>query len=196
MVQYRKVIFKVIRIEKFGKWDLPPNSSNYAFEKLVHFRSDIKPLHIHQPEVSSFTRQGNQISWQKWDFVIGFNFREGLTIHHVQYEDKNRKRSILFRGSLDEMVVPYGDPTPTQRRKNAFDVGEYGMGIMANSLRKGYDCLGPAEYLDFNFCDSYGNLVTIQNAVSVYEEDSGILWKHTDRRFPDSPELRRSRRLV
>uniref|UniRef100_A0A914ECW0 Amine oxidase n=1 Tax=Acrobeloides nanus TaxID=290746 RepID=A0A914ECW0_9BILA len=189
-------LMKVIRIEKFGKWDLPPNSTNYAFEKLANFRSDIKPLHILQPEGSSFTRQGHQISWQKWNFVIGFNVREGLTIHHVQYQDKNRKRSILFRGSLDEMVVPYGDPTPTQRRKNAFDVGEYGMGTIANSLRKGYDCLGPAEYLDFNFCDSYGNLVTIQNAISVYEEDSGILWKHTDRRFPDSPELRRSRRLV
>jgi primary-amine oxidase len=94
------------------------------------------------------------------------------------------------------MVVPYGDPTPTQRRKNAFDVGEYGMGIMANSLRKGHDCLGPAEYLDFNFCDSYGNLASIQNAVCVYEEDSGILWKHTDQRSPDSAELRRSRRLV
>uniref|UniRef100_A0A914D430 Amine oxidase n=1 Tax=Acrobeloides nanus TaxID=290746 RepID=A0A914D430_9BILA len=186
----------VIRIEKFGKWDLSPNSTNYAFEKLANFRSDIKPLHILQPEGSSFTRQGYQISWQKWDFVVGFNIREGLTIHQVQYQDKNRKRSILFRGSLDEMVVPYGDSTPTQRRKNAFDVGEYGMGMMANSLRKGYDCLGPAEYLDFNFCDSYGNLVTIQNAISVYEEDSGILWKHTDRRFPDSPELRRSRRLV
>uniref|UniRef100_A0A914CBG0 Amine oxidase n=1 Tax=Acrobeloides nanus TaxID=290746 RepID=A0A914CBG0_9BILA len=189
-------LMKVIRIEKLGKWDLPPNSANYAFEKLAHFRSDIKPLHVLQPEGSSFTRQGHQISWQKWNFVIGFNVREALTIHHVQYEDKNRNRSILFRGSLDEMIVPYGDPAPTQRRKNAFDVGEYGMGMMANSLRKGYDCFGPAEFLDVNFCDSYGNLVTIQNAVGVYEEDSGILWKHTDRRFPDSPELRRSRRLV
>ena len=30
--------------------------------------------------------------------------------------------------------MPYGDPRPTQVRKNAFDVGEYGMGMCANSL--------------------------------------------------------------
>ena len=40
------------------------------------------------------------------------------------------------------MVVPYGDPGPTQCRKNAFDVGEYGMGMCANSLELGCDCLG------------------------------------------------------
>jgi primary-amine oxidase len=30
----------------------------------------------------------------------------------------------------------------------------------------------------------------------MHEEDFGILWKHTDRRLPDAPEVRRSRRLV
>ena len=75
--------------------------------------------------------------------MVGFNAREGLTIHHLRYTDKGRKRSILYRGSLTEMVVPYGDPTPTQARKNAFDVGEYGMGMCANSLRLGCDCVGP-----------------------------------------------------
>ena len=30
----------------------------------------------------------------------------------------------------------------------------------------------------------------------MHEEDYGILWKHTDRRLPDKPEVRRSRRLV
>jgi len=31
---------------------------------------------------------------------------------------------------------------------------------------------------------------------ALHEEDYGILWKHTDRRLPDHPEVRRSRRLV
>jgi primary-amine oxidase len=30
----------------------------------------------------------------------------------------------------------------------------------------------------------------------MHEEDYGVLWKHTDRRLPDKPEARRSRRLV
>lgn len=67
--------------------------------------------------------------------MIGFNAREGLTIHHLRYVDGGRERSILYRGPLTEMVVPYGDPRPTQARKNAFDVGEYGMGMFANGLQ-------------------------------------------------------------
>ena len=94
------------------------------------------------------------------------------------------------------MVVPYGDPGPTQRRKNAFDVGEYGMGMCANSLELGCDCLGLIRYFDAHLCDSRGEPLTIKNAICMHEEDYGILWKHTDRRLPDSPEVRRSRRLV
>ena len=80
--------------------------------------------------------------------------------------------------------------------KNAFDVGEYGMGMCANSLRLGCDCVGHIEYLDAHLCDSRGRALTIENAICIHEEDFGILWKHTDRRLPQAPEVRRSRRLV
>jgi primary-amine oxidase len=33
-------------------------------------------------------------------------------------------------------------------------------------------------------------------AICIHEEDYGILCKHTDRRIPDAPQVRRSRRLV
>lgn len=187
---------QVIRVEEYGQWPLPPESGNYAASRVENFRSDIKPLAITQPEGPSFTLDGNSLSWQNWKLVVGFNAREGLTLHHVRYHDQSRDRSILYRASLTEMVVPYGDPNPTQARKNAFDVGEYGMGMCANSLRFGCDCLGHIAYLDAHVCDSRGHSLTIENAICIHEEDYGILWKHTDRRLPDSPEVRRSRRLV
>ncbi len=187
---------EVIRVEEYGEWPLPPEASNYAADRVSPQRSDIKPLVISQPEGPGFALEGNQISWQNWKLVIGFNAREGLTMHHVRYADKGRDRSILYRGSLTEMVVPYGDPRPTQARKNAFDVGEYGMGMCANSLRLGCDCVGHIVYLDANLCGSRGNAFTIPQAICIHEEDYGVLWKHTDRRLPDSPETRRSRRLV
>lgn len=187
---------EVIRVEEYGIWPLPPQSGNYAADRVPNQRTDIKPLVIAQPEGPSFALSGRQMIWQNWKFVIGFNAREGLTIHHVRYTDKGRERSILYRGSLTEMVVPYGDPRPTQVRKNAFDVGEYGMGMCANSLRLGCDCLGHIKYLDAHLCDSRGKALTIPNAICIHEEDYGILWKHTDRRLPESPESRRSRRLV
>jgi primary-amine oxidase len=187
---------QVIRVEEYGKWPLPPKPANYSADRVPDQRTDIKPLHITQPEGPGFSLQGSRISWQNWSLVIGFNAREGLTIHDVRYSGQGRARPILYRASLTEMVVPYGDPRPTQARKNAFDVGEYGMGMCANSLQLGCDCVGHIEYLDACLCDSRGRDFTIPNAICIHEEDYGILWKHTDRRLPDAPQVRRSRRLV
>jgi primary-amine oxidase len=185
----------VIRVEEYDFVDVPPLPGNYAAERMTNFRTDIKPLDIVQPEGPSFTVNGYEVGWQKWNFVIGFNPREGLTLHNLTYNDNGEVRSVLYRASLSEMVVPYGDPTDTQKRKNAFDSGEYGMGTCANSLELGCDCVGYIKYFDANMTDSKGNPVTIKNAICMHEEDYGILWKHTDRRL-GKPEVRRSRRLV
>lgn len=187
---------QVIRVEEYGHWPLPPGECNYAATRVPNQRTDVRPIEISQPEGPSFEVQGYQVSWQKWSFVIGFNAREGLTLHHLRYNDQGKERSVLYRASLTEMVVPYGDPGPTQRRKNAFDVGEYGMGMCANSLQLGCDCLGVIKYFDAHLCTSRGEPLTIKNAICMHEEDFGVLWKHTDRRIPDVPEVRRSRRLV
>ncbi len=138
----------VIRIEDYGITPLPPNSGNYTPEFIKDFRKDIKPIEITQPEGPSFEVTGHEVSWQKWNLVIGFNAREGLTLHNISYHDHGERRSILYRASLSEMVVPYGDPTDTQKRKNAFDSGEYGMGACANSLELGCDCVGHIKYFD------------------------------------------------
>jgi len=187
---------QVLRVEDYGRWALPMQAANYAADRATNVRTDIQPLEIVQPAGPSFSIEGNQVTWQKWRFVIGFNAREGLTLHDLQYRDGERYRSILYRASLTEMVVPYGDPGPTQRRKNAFDVGEYGMGMCANSLELGCDCVGVIRYFDAHLTDSRGGPLTVKNAICLHEEDYGILWKHTDRRLPDSPQVRRSRRLV
>ena len=186
---------RVIRVEEYGHWPLPPQACNYAADRVQDQRTDIKPLAITQSEGPSFKVDGNVVRWQKWSFVIGFNAREGLTLNHLCYDDNGRQRSVLYRASLSEMVVPYGDPAAQQARKNAFDAGEYGLGMCANSLELGCDCVGLIKYFDAHMCSSRGEPLTIKNAVCMHEEDFGILWKHTDRRLP-TPEVRRSRRLV
>jgi primary-amine oxidase len=90
-------IMKVIRVEEYGVWPLPPKSGNYAATRVPNQRRDIKPLTIAQPEGPSFMLQGNRMNWQNWNFVIGFNPREGLTLHHIRYKDQGRERSILYR---------------------------------------------------------------------------------------------------
>ena len=186
---------EVIRVEDHGVVPLPPNPGNYTTEFVREVRTDLKPLNITQPEGPSFEVQGHLIRWQKWQFRIGFTPREGLVLYTVGYEDQGQVRSILYRASLVDMVVPYGDPREHHYRKNAFDVGEYGVGTLANSLTLGCDCLGEIHYFDAAMTNSRGLVVTIKNAVCMHEEDYGILWKHMDWRT-EHTEVRRSRRLV
>ncbi|XP_042436576.1 copper methylamine oxidase-like isoform X1 [Zingiber officinale] len=158
-------------------------------------RSDVKPIHILQPEGPSFRISGYFVQWQKWNFRIGFTPREGLVIHSVAYIDGSRgRRPIAHRLSFVEMVVPYGDPNEPHYQKNAFDAGEDGLGKNAHSLKKGCDCLGYIKYFDAHFTNYTGGVETIENCVCLHEEDHGILWKHQDWRT-GLAEVRRSRRL-
>jgi primary-amine oxidase len=58
----------------------------------------------------SFSVEGNLVRWQKWQFRVGFNSREGLVLHQLGYNDRGVTRPVLHRASLVEMAVPYGDP--------------------------------------------------------------------------------------
>lgn len=174
---------------------LPPTHGNYTADAVGAMRTDLKPLEIVQPEGPSFTVEGHEIQWQKWKVRFGFTSREGLVLHTVSYDDQGKERPVLYRASLSEMVVPYGDPSEPVNRNNAFDSGEYGIGMLANPLELGCDCLGEIRYFDAHFADSQGNVIQINNAVCLHEEDFGIGWKHTDWRT-GHVEVRRSRRLV
>ena len=105
---------------------------------------------------------------------LGFNFREGLVIHTVGYEDAGRVRKVAHRMSFAEMVVPYRDPTPDHYRRTAFDIGEWGLGLMTTSLELGCDCLGEIAYLDAVLHDSRGEPYGIKNAICIHEEDDGV----------------------
>lgn len=61
-------------------------------------------LDIVQPDGPSFAvSDGNLVEWQNWTFRVGFNYREGLVLHDVCFDG----RSVLKRGALVEMAVPY-----------------------------------------------------------------------------------------
>ncbi len=160
----------------------------------MHQRDDIKPLEITQPEGVSFTLDGNHLSWQKWSLRVGFNYREGMVLHCVSYDDGDGPRQVAHRLSLAEMVVPYRDPGTDHQARTAFDIGEWGLGFMTTSLELGCDCLGEIRYLDAVLHDTSGEPYTIRNAVCIHEEDDRVLWKHVDE--DAGAEVRRSRRLV
>jgi primary-amine oxidase len=154
----------------------------------------LKELMIHQPEGASFDVEGWKIKWERWSFRIGFDQREGLVIHEVQFNDDGTWRKIAHRLSIAELVIPYGDPAQGAYRKNAFDTGEFGLGNFTNSLTLGCDCLGEIFYLDAAVTEGDGSIRIIKNAICMHEEDFGILWKHVD--VDGHAEVRRGRRFV
>ena len=83
-------------------------------------------------------------------------------------------RPVLYRASLADMSSRTATRAPTHRRKNAFDMGEYGIGRLRNSLELGCDCLGEIRYFDGVCQRPGGEPVTIPNAICMHEEDFGI----------------------
>ena len=127
---------KVIRIEYLptgtDSTPTPPKPykasqpSEYTPEH-QNLRTDLKPLHVSQPEGASFTvteevkdSGGAVVEWQKWKLQTGFNHREGMVLYNIEYDG----RSIVWRASLSDMCIPYADPRSPYHKKAAFDLGD------------------------------------------------------------------------
>ncbi|BFZ64877.1 hypothetical protein YB2330_006030 [Saitoella coloradoensis] len=195
----QKVIEIDIRSVNGERTPIPKKQYNYLPEFVAEtYRPDLKPINITQPEGVSFQMNGNEIEWTGFKFHIGFNAREGIVLNNIRYADPQeggKDRSMFYRLSIAEMVVPYGEPSAPHHRKHAFDVGEYGMGAMTNSLKLGCDCKGSIHYLDGVYSNRRGEAVVIPQAICIHEEDAGILFKHTD--FRDGKcVVARNRKLV
>jgi primary-amine oxidase len=182
------------KVKPLAPWK--PVGPNEYIPEANTLRTDLKPLRVVQPEGASFTvekysEMGETIKWQKWDVKVGFNQREGMVLYDVHYDG----RPLFYRLSLSDMAIPYGDPRHPFHRKQAFDLGDAGAGIMANNLKLGCDCLGSIYYISGVVTDGEGQPVNMPNVICVHEQDMGILWKHTNYRT-DRACVVRNRELV
>lgn len=145
----------------------------------VDSRKGPKPIHITQPEGRSLTIDGQAVSWQNWRLRFGIDNREGLIIYNAHIVDKDKERPVLYKGSMPEMVVPYGTPTLLQAAYNFFDAGEYRLGqAIARPMTPGSDAPENAVYLPATLHKESGEPFQLANAVAIYEEYGGTLWRH------------------
>jgi primary-amine oxidase len=154
-------------------------------------RTSLRPIEISQPDGPSFRIDSDVVEWEGWRLRIGFDAREALTLHEVSLAG----RTVLYRASISEMVVPYADPSPWRFWQSFMDAGEYLLGQQVNSLAVGCDCLGEIRYLDAVLPTEDGGSRVVDNAICLHEEDFGVLWKHVDI-FTGAAGTRRQRRLV
>ncbi|MDQ2856270.1 MAG: tyramine oxidase, partial [Acidobacteriota bacterium] len=185
---------QVVEVVDTGVVPLAPASQELD-EKSTGKREAPKALTITQPDGASFQINGQEISWQKWRLRYTMHPREGLVLQTVGYEDEGRLRPILYRASLSEMVVPYGDTDENWRWRSAFDVGEYGVGRLASSIEPKTDAPENATLIDATFAGDDGQPYVLPRAVAIYERDGGLLWKHFES-YSGQNESRRARELV
>ncbi|MEH2050709.1 primary-amine oxidase [Nostoc sp.] len=168
---------------------------NYDVKSLGKLLSPLKALKILQPNGQSFQIQDNEISWQGWKFRYSMHPRNGLMLYQVAYKDGENIRPVLYRASLSEMVVPYGDPEPTWSFRNAFDVGEYNLGLLANTMELGKEIPENGLLLNAVFANEQGEPYKVPGVIGIYERDNGMLWKHYEYNTRRN-DVRRSRELV
>lgn len=186
---------KVLRVVDDGVVPVPQATADADEKSAGPLREAPKPLQVVQPNGPSFELRGNEIRWQKWRFRYALHPREGLVLYTVGYEDGGKVRPILYRASLSEMVVPYGDPGAAWFIRNAFDEGEYGVGRLAVPMEARTDLPDNATLLDAVFANESGAGQDAKRAVALYERDGGVLWKHVDY-MTNQNQSRRARQLV
>ncbi|MDZ4678171.1 MAG: tyramine oxidase [Oligoflexia bacterium] len=181
-------------------WDVenPP-----AIEKLNELSSadskvsvePLKPLVTTLPKGSSIKISGQEIAWYRWKFRYNMDPLQGLQIYHVRYRETDTDRTLLYKIALSEMLVPYASPEKTWSFRNAFDVGEYGIGKTLHSLESGKDVPSHALLLDVVIPDDLGGKPSVFKGIAVYERDTGILWKHRNAENGEV-DMRRGQELV
>jgi primary-amine oxidase len=187
---------EVVEVQDLENVPIPPASLDYFDPKQIGpLRAPLRPLEIKQPQGANFALRGNEVRWQNWSLRHSFHPREGLVLHTIAYDDGGKTRSILYRASMNELFVPYADPSEGWRWRNFFDIGEYGMGQFLSPQRAGHEAPANAALLPVVLADDLGKPFVVKDGLALFERDNGVLWTHTDY-MSRKVETRRARQLV
>lgn len=152
------------------------------------FGPKINPISMEQSKGPSFKVHGHMVEWANWKFHIGFDVRVGPVISTADVfdEEKGKLRSVMYRGFVSEMFVPYMDPTQDWYYKTYIDAGEFGLGLSASSLDPLNDCPRNAYYMDAFYAGADGEPVKMPDVFCVFERYAGdVSWRHTEAGIPN-----------
>src|SRR5262245_510670 len=184
---------QVLRVVDEGAVPVPSTVADYDPASIGAPRKVPSPIRVDQPLGPGFQIDGHLIEWQKWRFHLRSDRRVGTVISTVTYNTGERRRQVLYEGSLSEIFVPYMDPAFEWSYRNFLDAGEFNAGGLTKPLLPGLDCPEQAVYLDGLIAGDDGRPRTVSNAQCLFEREAGdMAWRH----FSDEPESRRKRDLV
>jgi primary-amine oxidase len=149
-------------------------------EETVPPRERLNAIRQTQTRGGNITRDGGMVAWQSWRFHLRFDGRQGTILSNVQYQDKERLRSVVYELAMSEMFVPYQDPTEGWYYRNYFDMGEYGFGNSSTALR-GADCPDYADFMGVVLHNSAGMPVAHERRICLFEQNPALpVWRHTN----------------
>ncbi|XP_050218573.1 primary amine oxidase-like [Mercurialis annua] len=157
-------------------------------EQKPPFGPRINGAAILQPNGPGFTIDGHTIKWVNWVFHLAFDARVGpvISLATIYDQEKHKHRSVMYRGHVSELFVPYQDPTEDYYYKTFFDCGEFGFGLLAVSLVPEADCPNNAVFMDGYLAGQDGSPVKIPNVFCIFERHSGdVMWRHTEFGIPN-----------
>ncbi len=184
---------EVLRVVDEGAVPMPSTLADYDAASIGETREVKSPMHVEQPLGPGFDLDGNVVDWQGWRFHVRPDQRLGTVISTVTYRDGERRRPVLYQGSLSEIFVPYMDPAFSWYHRNFLDAGEYSAGGLTQPLMRGLDCPPHAVYLDGLVSGDDGRPHTSPNLICLFEREAGdMAWRHVS----EDPESRVKRDLV
>jgi primary-amine oxidase len=134
----------------------------------------VTPLRAHGRR---FKIDDHVVDWGAWRFRFSFNLREGLVLYQLSFDDHGRRRPVVYRASLSEIVSRYASSTTTRAPMEFFDESNFGLGYLATSLLPGRELPGNAVMLGplLPRPDQASFSQVYRNSIYVYERDAGNL---------------------
>lgn len=86
----------------------------------------LKPISIEQPDGPSFAvEDGHVVKWANWEFHLKADHRAGMVISRARVRDPETGalRSVMYKGFVSELFVPYMDPDEGWYFKTYMDAG-------------------------------------------------------------------------
>jgi primary-amine oxidase len=186
-------------VEMFDEAVIPVSTAPAAIDgpSIASNRAQLVPVILHQPNGSNFAVRGHVVEWDNWTLHYRMEKRSGLVVSTVSYRDGERRRPVLYQGSLSEIFVPYMDPDGNWFSRTFMDVGEYGFGANATSLAAGVDCPPTGVLIDALLPDEKGVPAIVADAICIFERNIGDpAWRHFDNILNTGFEGRRAVELV
>lgn len=117
---------------------------------------------------------GNTITWKQWTFDATLREREGLVLSRLRWTEGNVQRSVAHSIGLSEIVSVCADTSVYWYWRNAFIVGEFGLGRTVAPLIVGADVPSNTRTFSAAVIGANGIVRTVNDAFGIYEHHNTL----------------------